>query len=109
MVWKTCNIRTSTNQPTTYTIEDLQPDTLYVIQVAAVNMCDSGPFSMLPTECSTLQGNTAALTYVYMHRGLSSACLIYLYIAAPAAPSAVPNVSVSSTTDTIKVKIKVRK
>lgn len=58
--WKTCNIPTTTNLPTTYTIEDLQPATQYGIQVAAVNLRDSSPFSMPLTECSTLQGNATA-------------------------------------------------
>lgn len=33
---------------------------------------------------------------------------MYLYTTAPAAPSAAPKVRVSSTADTVKVKIKVR-
>ena len=61
-IWKTCNIPTTTNQPTTYTIEDLQPATKYDIQVAAKNSSGCGPFSP-GNKCSTDQGKVTLYLY----------------------------------------------
>jgi len=55
--WKTHDVRTTSNAPTTHTIDGLQPATPYSISVSAINSCGSGPYSEPPDTCTTLQGN----------------------------------------------------
>jgi len=100
--WKTCNILTSTNQPTTHTIQDLQPDTPYIIQVAAKNSSGYGPFSP-EIECTTRQGKVTMYKCKWQTVIDES-----WYITAPRRPSVAPKFTILSTTDTIRVEIEVR-
>ena len=61
--WKTHDVRTTNNAPTTHTIDGLQPATSYSIRVAAINSCGSGPNSEPPDTCTTLQGNTTTCVH----------------------------------------------